>query len=88
MPTGRSFVTPSLFKSTFDRMLNGKPLFACRMIPIWLWFQIAAPACVLDTWGATTADSENVCVWLNGVTPLSRSKFDGSDARSSLLPTT
>ena len=38
--------------------------------------------------GAMTVDTENVCVWLNGVTPLSRSRFEGSDTRSSPLPTT
>ena len=33
-------------------------------------------------------DTDSVCVWLNGVTPLSRSRFVGSDTRSSPLPTT
>ena len=40
------------------------------------------------TCGAITVDTASVCVWLNGVTPLSRSRFDGSDTRSSPLPTT
>src|SRR3982751_5593641 len=69
-------------------MLNGSPLFACRMIPSWLLFQIAAPPVVGATDGAITVESEKVCVWLNGVTPLSRSRFEGSDTRSSWLPTT
>ena len=38
--------------------------------------------------GARTLDTTNVCACWNGVTPRSRSTFDGSDTRSSPLPTT
>ena len=34
--------------------------------------------------GATTADTASVCVWLNGVTPLSRSRLVGSVRNASL----
>ena len=62
MPFGRSLVTPSAFRSRFERMLNGSPLLACRMIPTWLLFQHRrADAVVADTCGAITVDSENVC---------------------------
>ncbi len=56
-------------------MLNGRPLLACRMIPSWLLLISIGPMPLPLFVGAITVDSENVCVWLNGVTPLSRSRF-------------
>ena len=50
--------------------------------------QRGADAAARSPCGASTADTDSVCVWLNGVTPLSRSRFVGSDTRSSWLPTT
>ena len=70
MPSGRSLFTPSRFRSWFERMLNGRPLLACRMIPSWLLLRIAAPCRVPETDGAMTVETAKVCVWLNGVTPL------------------
>ena len=54
----------------------------------WLLFRMAPVAPPPETDGARTVLSAKVCVWLNGVSPQSRLRLDGSETRSSLLPTT
>ena len=56
-------------------MLNGSPLLAWRISPSWLLLASARRGPSPPLTGATTVDTANVWVWLNGVTPLSRSRF-------------
>ena len=69
-------------------MLKGRPLFQITISPSWLLSASLSQKPIPCTRGASSELMTKVWVWLKGTTPLSRSWFEGSESRSSPLPTT